>query len=56
MLQLLRLFLQLYDALLEPLDLPLQRCPLRLFALELKLKFMMSDGYGNADTTEICFR
>ena len=49
MLQLLRLFLQLDDALLEPLDLPLQRGPLRLFALELKSKFMMSDGYGMTD-------
>ena len=49
MLQLLRLFLQLDDALLESLDLPLQRGPLRLFALELKSKFMMSDGYGRTD-------
>ena len=44
MLQPLRLLLQLDDALLEPLDLPLQRGPLRLFAVELKFvwKFMMS--------------
>ena len=43
MLHPLRLLLQLDDALLEPLDLPLQRRPLRLFALELKVawKFMM---------------
>ena len=52
MLQLLRLFLQLDDALLEPLDLPLQRGPLRLFALELKSKFMMSGGYGRTRRTD----
>ena len=44
MLQPLRLLLQVDDVLLEPLDLPLQRRPLRLFALELKVvwKFMIS--------------
>ena len=58
MLQPLRLLLQLDDALLEPLDLPLQRRPLRLFALELKIawKFMMRVAGRLSEGAEICFR
>ena len=59
MLQPLRLLLQLDDALLEPLDLPLQRGPLRLFAVELKFvwKFMMSVGRSRRkEGAEIGFR